>query len=44
MTGPAPWGREELKQWRDSHIQGSPFTKEEISWDRREASEAVGGG
>ena len=34
----------ELKQQRGSHIWGSPLTDGEISWDRREASEAVRGG
>ena len=35
---------EELKYRKDSHIWGRPLTDREISWDRREASEAVEGG
>ena len=34
----------ELKQRRGSRIQGNPITNREISWDRRETSEAVRGG
>ena len=41
--GPLPL-RGELKERRDSHIKGSPLTGGEISWDRRGASRATGGG